>query len=738
MRNLTLKDLLFAVSLALVLSFCTAGPECFQCSDVTDPATCLTLHTCADDEVCESGDRFTFVHLVGKKRSVQSSLAVDRSRRDITVCSMCCRSSHCNKNICIGAPRETIPSAQEVYVRLFGGDSAYEGTVEVYHNGVWGSICDDNWNDMDAKVVCKMLGYTSQGAVGVQGGTYPESSWRIWLDEVDCDGTEAHLGQCHKNIYGDNDCSHLEDAGVICSSGEHLVNRVCKGSPFSRPTHLLPLTTTPNTDGFTFVDNNLNQIVSTRFDGKDLKLVMQLGANAEMDKIKVDPLNRKLFYSDRENDVIAMMNLDGSNFTVIANTMLEEPRDIALDPRNQKIYWTDWGSIPKIEVANYDGSGRTVLISSVLKWPNGIAIDYQDNAIFFADAGTHKIESMGLHGEDRTEVFVDNDAHFFALSIFEDFIYFADWNKNTVMRVKKDGTEKTKVGPPSFLQLKDIRIYSSKANLPGVTPAKPVELDRDHVFVRLSSDRGQTATSGFVEVARAVATRDAESGKGHGIISMSYVNCQGTEHHLLDCGITKDNWASHACSHDEDAGVMCTVDNTVNDFLLFTDSTTGINRMDLKTHSYVSLKMMDVTKPVALTFNPVDRRLYFSNMHDIPDSQIYSSKLDATGQKLVKHFPRDSEIDGLAVDGHMEKLFYTDAGRKIIASCNLDGSNETVIVDNLLDKPRAIVLDTDNRSLMRINKDGSEQMPAQQQQKQRRRQQQQQQQHHSPTDDRAI
>ncbi|XP_025113963.1 low-density lipoprotein receptor-related protein 4-like isoform X2 [Pomacea canaliculata] len=295
------------------------------------------------------------------------------------------------------------------------------------------------------------------------------------------------------------------------------------------------------------------------------------------------------------------------------------------------------------------------------------------------------------------------------------------------MRVKKDGTGKTNVGPPSFMQLKDIRIYSSKSNLPGVTPAIPVELDRDHVFVRLNSNRGQTATSGFVEVyangewgtvcddnwddkdaavvcrmlgfgeVGAIATSDAEFGSGHGIISMSNVNCQGTEHHLLDCGITKDNWAHQYCSHDEDAGVMCIVDNTVNDFLLFTDSTTGfINRMDLKTHSYVSLMMTEVTKPVALTFNPVDRRLYFSNIHTIPDSHIFSSKLDATGQKLVMHFPRDSEIDGLAVDGHMEKLFYTDAGRKIIASCNLDGSNETVIVDTLLDKPRAIVLDTDN------------------------------------------
>ncbi|XP_025113571.1 low-density lipoprotein receptor-related protein 5-like [Pomacea canaliculata] len=288
-----------------------------------------------------------------------------------------------------------------------------------------------------------------QGAVGVQGGTYPKSSGRIWLDEVTCEGTEAHLGQCHKNSWGDNDCSHLEDAGVICSSVTpeddiiFLLDMGVGGKMFrmnlmTQSFVQIPIlkTYTPSSFDYDpkfgrlyFVDHDLNQIVSTRFDGEDLRLVKQLNANAEMDKIKVDPLNRKLFYSDRENDVIAMMNLDGSNFTIIANSMLEEPRDIAIDPRNKKVYWTDWGENPKIEQANYDGSQRTVLISSGLRWPNGIAIDYQENKIFFADAGTRKIESMGLHGERRMEVLTDYDAHFFSLCILEDFIYYSDWNK---------------------------------------------------------------------------------------------------------------------------------------------------------------------------------------------------------------------------------------------------------------------------------------------------------------------
>lgn len=44
-------------------------------------------------------------------------------------------------------------------IRLIGGSSSSEGTVLVFHDNKWGSICDHNWDIRDAHVVCRQLGY---------------------------------------------------------------------------------------------------------------------------------------------------------------------------------------------------------------------------------------------------------------------------------------------------------------------------------------------------------------------------------------------------------------------------------------------------------------------------------------------------------------------------------------------------------------------------------------------------
>ena len=47
-------------------------------------------------------------------------------------------------------------------IRLQGG-TATEGRVEICNNNVWGTVCDNRWDNMDAQVVCRQLGFTANG-----------------------------------------------------------------------------------------------------------------------------------------------------------------------------------------------------------------------------------------------------------------------------------------------------------------------------------------------------------------------------------------------------------------------------------------------------------------------------------------------------------------------------------------------------------------------------------------------
>ena len=125
-----------------------------------------------------------------------------------------------------------------------GGPVPNEGRVEVCYENQWGTVCDDLWGQTEANVVCRQLGYTSDGTVCVTffatiitinfahaGATYLGDSYFgggdgvVMLDNVECVGKEARLFDCPHSGVGIHNrfCDHTNDAGVKCI-GENTYN----------------------------------------------------------------------------------------------------------------------------------------------------------------------------------------------------------------------------------------------------------------------------------------------------------------------------------------------------------------------------------------------------------------------------------------------------------------------------------------------------------------------------------
>ncbi|NXH73287.1 DMBT1 protein, partial [Hydrobates tethys] len=101
-------------------------------------------------------------------------------------------------------------------VRLVDGPHRCAGKVEVLHQQQWGTVRDDGWDLRDAEVVCWQLG-CGVAVAAPSSAHFGRGRDPIWLDEVNCTGTESALSKCGAKPKGVHKCHHGEDAGAVRS-----------------------------------------------------------------------------------------------------------------------------------------------------------------------------------------------------------------------------------------------------------------------------------------------------------------------------------------------------------------------------------------------------------------------------------------------------------------------------------------------------------------------------------------
>lgn len=131
------------------------------------------------------------------------------------------------------------------------------------------------------------------------------------------------------------------------------------------------------------------------------------------------------------------------------------------------MFWTEIGSMVKIERAGMDGSDRRAVVNSSLGWPGGVAVDTIAERVYWADERLGAIGSATLDGNDiRVKQFGEGDAPLkpastltrpnfvffffmsqilqtaetsnpFSLAVFNDMLYWTDAKKRVVRGARK-------------------------------------------------------------------------------------------------------------------------------------------------------------------------------------------------------------------------------------------------------------------------------------------------------------
>ncbi|XP_022803617.1 sushi, von Willebrand factor type A, EGF and pentraxin domain-containing protein 1-like isoform X3 [Stylophora pistillata] len=316
------------------------------------------------------------------------------------------------------------------------------------------------------------------------------------------------------------------------------------------------------------------------------------------------------------------------------------------------MYWTDWGAAPKVEKAAMDGSVRRSIVTGNLAWPNGLTLDQTTNRLYWADAKLDTIEMSDLDGGNRQIVLSSSAGiHPYGLTIYQDILYWTDWNNRSISSYNATSGEADMV-IPDLQQPMDIHVFDPSLMFLGSHSCSQNN--------GMCSDLCLLKPGGY-QCACPTGVALKVDGK----------NCD----HDLFQKISSEHFLLFAeADHSEIYKVSLAVTNTP---------------------CYPLQININISRPVAVDYDPVEGKIYWT---------------DVTLKLLARAFPNGSSVeviahtdvetpDGLVVDYIGRILYWTDTGTSKLEVARLDGSFRKSLITTGIESPRAIILDIARRQM---------------------------------------
>ncbi|XP_052245795.1 low-density lipoprotein receptor-related protein 5-like [Dreissena polymorpha] len=147
--------------------------------------------------------------------------------------------------------------------------------------------------------------------------------------------------------------------------------------------------------------------------------ILHSGLSRSHVKIAIDWISNNIYWTDPTFRWIAIQSLQNhSHYMILIHDSGERPTGIALNPIHKYLFWSDVGSLPKIERSSLTGSDRKTIVSQGIVYPIALDVDIALSKLYWVDSERDTVERSNLDGTERTTIRRLISSTFFDIAVF--------------------------------------------------------------------------------------------------------------------------------------------------------------------------------------------------------------------------------------------------------------------------------------------------------------------------------